>query len=242
MSIRDTSVCSRLEVRGLSVTTKGRPVLRAVSLEVAAGEVVAVLGPNGSGKTTMLEAIAGLRGGAHGDIVVNGNVIDRFSDRARQLALMPDDCTFPEETTLGIALGLSPIDELVVRFGLSSLLGARATEISKGESKRAMLCATLKLGRPVLLLDEPFAAFDPRQLRTLVPLLRDVTQDVAVLVTIHQMRTAELIADRLLLLSSGKGIAFGTLEELRARADAPHASLDQIFLELLDREAQIGTL
>jgi ABC-type multidrug transport system ATPase subunit len=150
--------------------------------------------------------------------------------------LMPDDVLLPQEASLGDALGLSRDDALVGTLELSSLLSARATEVSKGEAKRAQLAATLKLGRPVVLLDEPFGAFDPRQLRALLPLFRGAVAEVAVVVTVHQMRTAEIVADRLLLLSGGRAIAFGTLDELRARIDAPRASLDDIFLRLLDAE------
>lgn len=231
----------RVEVRDLGVVAGGREVLRGVSFDVAAGEVVAVLGPNGSGKTTLLEAIAGLRPAAHGTVTVQGRALRCFRDRAAELAFMPQDDVLPEEATLGVALGLSSDDAAVAAFELGPLLGARATEVSWGESKRAQLCATLKRGRPVVLLDEPFGAFDPRQLRALLPVFRRARGDAAVVVTVHQMRTAEIVADRLLLLSGGRAIAFGTLEELRGRANAPEASLDEVFLRLLDQEAPHAT-
>jgi ABC-2 type transport system ATP-binding protein len=211
-------------------------VLDGVSLEARQGEVIGVLGPNGSGKTTLLEAIAGLRETHHGWVSFKGHRLHAFRDRASCLAYMPDDPVLPEEASLAVALGLSPEDDLVERFGLGGLLDARATEVSRGESKRAQLCATLKLARPVALLDEPFGAFDPRQLASLVPLFREATKDVAAIVTVHQMRTAELVADRLLLLSEGRVVAFGTLDELRARAGAPGAVLDEVFLRLLESE------
>jgi ABC-type multidrug transport system ATPase subunit len=226
----------RLVVHDLEVAAGGRPLIGGISFEVAAGEVVAVLGPNGAGKTTLLEAIAGLCQGVRGSVSVEGRRLRTFGDHATCLMLMPDDVLLPQEASLGDALGLSRDDALVGTLELSSLLSARATEVSKGEAKRAQLAATLKLGRPVVLLDEPFGAFDPRQLRALLPLFRGAVAEVAVVVTVHQMRTAEIVADRLLLLSGGRAIAFGTLDELRARIDAPRASLDDIFLRLLDAE------
>jgi ABC-type multidrug transport system ATPase subunit len=233
----DAPARPRLEVRDLGVVAGGREVLRGVCFDARAGEVVAVLGPNGSGKTTLLEAIAGLRHAARGTVSIEGRALRRFRDRATRLAFMPQDDVLPEEAPLGIALGLRPDDALVAAFELGPLLGARATEVSWGESKRAQLCATLKIGRPVVLLDEPFGAFDPRQLRALLPIFREASRDAAVVVTVHQMRTAELVAHRLVLLSGAGAIAFGTLEELRVRASAPEASLDEIFLRLLDEEA-----
>jgi ABC-type multidrug transport system ATPase subunit len=149
---------------------------------------------------------------------------------------MPEADVLPEEATLGTALGLAARDGLVETFGLGPLLDARATEVSRGEAKRAQLCAALRLGRPIALLDEPFAAFDPLQLRRLLPQFRAAVRGAGVLVTVHQMRTAELVADRLLLLCEGRAIACGTPEELRRRAGAESAALDEVFLRLLDQE------
>ena len=226
----------RLEVCDLVVHAGARTVLRGISFGVSPGEVVAVLGPNGAGKTTLLEAVAGLRYDIRGTVSVSGQPLRTFHDHAAHLALMPDDEILPEEMTLGEALALSPADALARALELGALLGARASEVSKGEGKRARLCATLNVGRPVVLLDEPFSAFDPRQLRTLLPLFRNAITDKAVVVTVHQLRTAELVADRLLILADGRAIACGTLDELRARVAAPQASLDDVFLRLLDED------
>jgi len=225
----------RLVASGVGVVAAGRTILSDVSLDVARGEVVAILGPNGSGKTTLIEAIAGLRPDATGSVALGGRALATFRDRASAMSFMPDEAVLPEETTLATALALGAGAPLVERFDLGALLGARAREISRGESKRAQLCAALALGRPVVLLDEPFVALDPLQLRSLLPMFRDAARDAAVVVTIHQMSTAELVADRLLLLAGGRAIAFGTLDELRERASAPGAHLDEVFLRLLDR-------
>ena len=225
-----------LEVDGLGVRAGGRDVLGGVSFGVARGEVLAVLGPNGAGKTTLLEALAGLRP-YEGRVRAMGRVVERFADRARAIAFLPDEAVLPEEASVRTALGLARAGTLAARFGVSDdVLGARASEVSRGESKRAELAATLGLGRPIALLDEPFAALDPRQLAALLPAFREVVRDAAVVVTVHQMSTAERVADRLLLLSAGRAIAHGTLEELRARAGRPGAALDEVFLALLEAE------
>jgi ABC-type multidrug transport system ATPase subunit len=225
-----------LEVRDLGVDANGRRILDRVSFEVARGEVLAVLGPNGSGKTTLLEAIAGLRRVARGEVRVAGRTLRRFEEHAAALAYMVDDDRLPEEVDLRTALGLRRDDPRVERFGVAHLLAARATELSRGEQKRARLCATLSLERPVLLLDEPFAAFDPRQLRGLLPDFRAAVREQATVVTVHQMSTAAVLADRLLLLCAGRVLTIGTLDELRAQVDAPNAGLEEVFLRLLDRE------
>ena len=220
-------------MRGLGAAAGGRVVLSGVSFEARAGEVVGVLGPNGSGKTTLLEALAALRP-ATGEVLVRGQRLTRFEQRLPLISYLPDEVLLPEEVSLGTALALRASSPLAERLGVAPLLDARATEVSRGESRRAQLCAALALDRPLVLLDEPFATFDPRQLRELLPVFREAIGRRAVLVSIHQLRTAELAADRLLLLSGGRQVAFGTLEALRELAKTPGASLDEVFLTLLE--------
>jgi ABC-type multidrug transport system ATPase subunit len=115
------------------------------------------------------------------------------------------------------------------------LLSRRAHEVSRGELKRAQLCACLLEPKPVLLLDEPFAAFDPRQLRALLPAFEAAVSERVTLVTVNQMSTAELVAARILLLSEGSVVALGTPRELRASVAMPDAPFDDVFLALLER-------
>lgn len=228
-----------LDVRALGVRVReGRELLRHVSFTARAGEVVAVIGPNGAGKSTLLEAIAGLREGVTGEVRAGGRPLATFSERARTFAYMPDEAALPEELDVRTALGAASRHDAARALGLEGLLGARAGHLSRGESKRAWLAWAIAQEKPVLLLDEPFGAFDPRQLRDVLPIVRAAAEHgTTVVVTIHQMRTAELVADRLLLLASGRPVAFGTLGELRAKAGAAGASLDDVFLALLDADA-----
>jgi ABC-type multidrug transport system ATPase subunit len=86
----------------------------------------------------------------------------------------------------------------------------------------------------LLLLDEPFGALDPLQVREVVPIVREACAERAVLVTIHQLSLAERIADRIALLSAGEWVAVGTAAELRTRAGlSPSAALDDVFVSLL---------
>ncbi|HEY0990151.1 MAG TPA: ATP-binding cassette domain-containing protein, partial [Kofleriaceae bacterium] len=128
----------------------------------------------------------------------------------------------------------APRSELAVKLEVARLLGERGNELSRGEQKRCQLCAALETERPVVLLDEPLGAFDPRQLRSIAPLLREAARARAILLTVHQMRSAELIADRIAMLARGQLIASGTVAELRARAGLDSAPFDDVFLALLD--------
>ena len=230
-----------LAVRNLTVVREGRTVLRDVSFEVKAGEVVAIIGPNGAGKSTLLEAIVGLRRARSGSVAVLGRPVTVFAESAGAFAYMPDEAVMPEETSVRRELGVAPDvrgDPLALALGIVPLLGASSGRLSHGEGKRVALYQALRLARPIVALDEPFGAFDPRQLEVMLPLVRARAEaGAAVVLTVHQMTTAERVADRILLLADGNAVAFGSTSELQERAGLPDATLEQVFLALLPRAA-----
>jgi ABC-2 type transport system ATP-binding protein len=222
----------RLEVAALSARAGGRDVLTEIAFGVGRGEIVAVVGPNGAGKTTLLECIAGLRPSS-GVVRFGGRSLRSFAERAAAISYMPDEVELPHETSVARALGIES-SPYAGKLEIAKLLGARGSELSRGEQKRTQLCAAFDAERPVILLDEPLGAFDPRQLRALLPVLREVANDRAIVLTVHQMRSAELVADRIVMLSAGRIVASGTVAELRERARLPDAPFDDVFLALLD--------
>jgi ABC-2 type transport system ATP-binding protein len=222
-----------LEVAALTARAGGQDVLTGVTFDVAAGEIVAIVGPNGAGKTTLLECIAGLRPAA-GAVHHEGRELRTLADRARVMSYMPDELVLPPETSVEHALGIDPRSALAAKLEIAHLLAVRGHELSRGEQKRCLLCAAFDLDRPVVLLDEPLGAFDPRQLRSLIPLLRESARARAIVLTVHQMRSAELIADRIVLLAAGRLVASGTVAELRTRARLADAPFDDVFLALLE--------
>ncbi|HEX7604098.1 MAG TPA: ABC transporter ATP-binding protein [Polyangiaceae bacterium] len=230
-----------LAVCGLTVVRDGRTVVRDVSFDVKAGEVVAIIGPNGAGKSTLLEAVVGLRRPVSGSVAVRGRTVTGLSASAAAFAYMPDEAAMPEETSvrreLGVARGFRG-DPLALALGIVPLLDASSGRLSHGEGKRVALYQALRMERPIVALDEPFGAFDPRQLEVMLPIVRARAEaGAAVVLTVHQMTTAERMADRILLLADGNAVAFGTASELQARAGRPNATLEQVFLALLPKVA-----
>ena len=204
----------RLETVALAACACGTEMLHDISLSVATGEVVAIVGPSGSGKTTLLECIAGLRSST-GRVSYDGRALPRFADRARVLAYIPDAIVLRSEMTVGRALGDAATTPLAARLGVTALRNVRGTQLSHGEARRCQLCAALAIARPVVMLDEPLGIFDPRELRDLAPLLRAAAREHAVVVTVHQLWTAELIADRVVLLANGRVVGARSVDELR---------------------------
>jgi ABC-2 type transport system ATP-binding protein len=231
-----------LHVDELTIDRGGTRVVERASFRAEPGEVVAVVGPNGAGKTTLLEGVLGLRA-ARGRVVFDNATLDSFRARAAVFAYMPDEAALAEEASVDTILRAAHHDPArreseARRFGIEAFLRRGARELSRGEAKRVWLAATVLLDRPVLVLDEPFGAFDPLQLDDLLPAVKGALGERGIaLVTIHQMSIAERVADRIVILAAGRVLAEGTLDELRAHAGVSAASLEDVFRALLRRKS-----
>ncbi len=233
-----------LSVERLTVTRGARRVVDGVSFDIEPGEIVVVVGANGAGKTSLLESTVGFLP-ATGTVSWKGTLIATLAARARVFSYMPDDAEPPAEVRVSTLLAHAvrfagaPPDRaapLEQRLGLGALRRARAGELSRGEKRRLQLFTALCTTRPVIILDEPLGTFDPLQLRAVVELLRErATSGASLLMSVHQMSDAEKLASRILILDSGRLLALGTLDELRARVGAPGAPLETLFLRLLER-------
>lgn len=236
-----------LEVGNITVRAGSRALLEGVSFAAEAGEVVGIIGPNGAGKTTLLEVLVGLQRPNSGTIAFGGRTIGAFGQRARIFGFLPDAAELAPELDVrehvSHALRFSPrprplVEELASALGIAGLLGLPAGVLSRGERQRVSLYCALAVERPVVVLDEPFNAFDPLQLRDVLRAVRRVADcGAAIVSTVHQLRDAEKIADRVLLLSHGRRVAWGTVESLRVEAALPGADLEEIFVALLERRA-----
>jgi ABC-type nitrate/sulfonate/bicarbonate transport system ATPase subunit len=211
-----------LQVRGVARRFGGRrptDALRDVSLRLEAGDFVSVVGPSGCGKSTLFNLIAGLDEPTRGQIAIKG---EQEASRRRPLAgyMFQKDLLFPWRSVLdNAALGLEVARvcdraearrrarELLPRFGLEGFETHRPAELSGGMRQRVALLRTLLLGRPLLLLDEPFASLDALTRRELQAWLRDTWRsgsEAALLVT-HDVREAVLLSDRVYVMSPRPG-------------------------------------
>jgi ABC-2 type transport system ATP-binding protein len=116
---------------------------------------------------------------------------------------------------------------------LGALLGRRVRELSKGERKRLLIALALLTTHPVLMLDEPFDGLDLRQMRDIAALLRaEARAGRTIVLSMHQLADAPRVCDRLALLDGGRVVAEGSLDELRAAARLPDATMEEVFLAL----------
>jgi ABC-2 type transport system ATP-binding protein len=225
-----------LDVRDLRMRYGSTDVLKGVSFEARVGEVVALLGPNGAGKTTTIEILEGFRMRSAGHVRVLGAdpargderwrarlgvVLQSWRDhgkwRIRELLRHLGSYYAPYSTDR--IQRPWPVDELIEAVGLTEHADKRISRLSGGQRRRLDVAIGI-VGRPELLfLDEPTAGFDPearREFHDLVHRLSD-NEDTTILLTTHDLDEAEKLADRILILSSGRIIADGSADQLARR-------------------------
>lgn len=213
----------------------GSPVLRDVALQVGVGEVVAVLGGNGAGKTALLRWIAGLLPRRGGHCLVDGVQVRTPREAvARSVGLVVQDpndqllgATVREDVELGPRnLGLSPtrrarrVDAAIATVGLTSLADRDIETLSLGERKRASLAGVLAMSPRLLLLDEPTAGLDPEAERALCETLRGLSAaGITLLVATHAIDLVPRFATRALVLAEGRVLADGACREVLVKHD-----------------------
>ena len=235
-----------LQVTGLRKSYRRRPVIRDVSMTLDRGEVVALLGPNGSGKTTCFYSIAGLVKTDGGQVVVDGRDVTTLPmyRRARLgIGYLPQEVSIfrglsVEDNILAI-LEIAEsdrikrherLDELLSDFSITHLRRAPALSLSGGERRRTEIARCLAAGPKYLLLDEPFAGVDPiavGEIRTLVSQLKD--RGIGVLITDHNVRETLGIVDRAYILHDGQVLMSGTTEEVVRDENVRRVYLGQHF-------------
>lgn len=205
-----------LEARDIALAGRLEPS----SLMLATGERVALVGPNGSGKTSLLHAIAGV-GRPDGSVRIGSTdpaAVGKV-ERARLLSYLPAgrDIRWPLLARDVIALGgaASDISDLFAALDLAPLLDRRIDRLSTGERSRVLLARALASRPRLLLLDEPIANLDPLWQIRLFGLLRTMTGQ-AILMAIHDLDQAQAFATRMLVMQDGRIAADGAPSDIMA--------------------------
>jgi iron complex transport system ATP-binding protein len=229
-----------LEIRDLTLSYGERVALRDVSLSLAKGELLGVVGPNASGKSSLIRAITDVVTPQRGEVWLDGSPVRRLSRRELSLrvAVVPQNPSLPEAFTalevvlmgrtphLGLLQSEGRADWAAVRRALeqtdaSQLADRRIGELSGGERQRVVVARALAQEAPLLLLDEPTAHLDVGHQAAVLELLQRLCRSdgadgrpKAVLAVVHDLTLAAQYCDRLAMLSEGRLVALGSPHEV----------------------------
>lgn len=200
------------------------------------GQVTAVVGPSGSGKSTLLNLISGFERPDSGRILIDGRDVTQLAPAERPISLVFQDNNLFSHLDLftNIGLGIHPamrltpadrnaISDALVRVGLEGYESRLPGSLSGGERQRAAFARALVRHRPVLLLDEPFAALDPGLRAAMVELLVDLHAETraTILLVTHDPRDVDRLADHVLFIEDGHVLVHARKDVFLTRGDLP---------------------
>ena len=228
---------SIIEIRNVGYAVGGRPVFAGLDMDIPRGRVTAIMGPSGTGKTTLLRLITGQVAADDGSIVVAGQEMrnvrraDLYVLRRRMGmlfqngALLTDlsvfeNVAFPlrEHTNLPERLIRQLVLTKLQAVGLRGAAELMPSELSGGMSRRVALARAIVMDPEILIYDEPFVGLDPISLGVILRLIRRLNDALGLtsIVVSHDVKEISTVADVLFLLSGGKVVARGTPQELQS--------------------------
>ncbi|WP_421663954.1 ABC transporter ATP-binding protein [Lysinibacillus telephonicus] len=248
-----------ISVKGLKKSFKDKEVLKGVEFEVRRGEIFALLGSNGAGKTTMVNILSTLMKLDDGEINIFDFDVQRQPDYVRQsisltgqFAALDGMLTGRENLIMiaklrGVSNPAQVADDLLAKFSLTDAANRRADQYSGGMKRRLDIAMSL-IGTPaVIFLDEPTTGLDPEARIEVWDTVKELAGDgTTILLTTQYLEEAEQLADRIAILHDGKIITSGTLTELKkmfppAKVEyiEKQPTLEDIFLAIIGKKEEI---
>ncbi|WP_439141623.1 LPS export ABC transporter ATP-binding protein [Planktotalea sp.] len=241
-----TEGSSGLRIDNLRKSYKKKVVIRDVSMKLERGEVIALLGPNGSGKTTSFYAIAGLVYPEGGTVSIDGRDVTNLPMYRRAklgIGYLPQEMSIfrgmSVEDNIASILDISQknrqkrrerLEELLSEFSIEHLRSAPALALSGGERRRVEIARCLAANPKYLLLDEPFAGVDPISVGDIRHLVADLKKrGIGVLITDHNVRETLEIVDRAYILHDGQVLMSGTPDEVVQNENVRRVYLGENF-------------
>ncbi|MEN8799570.1 MAG: ABC transporter ATP-binding protein [Flavobacteriaceae bacterium] len=224
-----------ISVEGLQKKFGKNSVLKGIDLHIEKPGIYAILGPNGSGKTTVIKSILGMVLPSGGQIEVLGQNISKKWKYRREINYLPQIANFPGNLKVGELFNMikdlrrmpSEEEQLIDLFGLQPFLKSKLANLSGGTKQKVNIVITLMFNGQILVLDEPTTGLDPAALMVLKRIIKEEkAKGKVILITTHIMEFVEEMADEIVYLLEGKIYFQGTIEELTERTkqtDFQHA-------------------
>lgn len=242
-----------LTVKHLSGGYFQHPVLKDLNFEIENGELVALIGLNGAGKSTTIKEIIGLLKPTSGSIEIDGLSLNKSASQYRQkIGFIPESPVLYEELTLRehievtamaydipMDVAMQRADKLLKTFRLEKRLDWFPANFSKGMKQKVMIVCAFLIEPSLYIIDEPFLGLDPLAIHALLELLKEEkAKGKSILMSTHVLSTAEKYCDRFIFLHEGQIKSQGTLDQIKEQFAMPDASLDELYLALTLEEAR----
>ena len=232
-----------------SYSSKSAPAASDISLTIADGSITGLLGPNGSGKTTIMKAICGFHFPTSGSITIrspdgtsfttdeNPELCMKYTGYVPEIPLLPKDMRVLEFLRYAADTHSIPKEktkeacELVINeCSLEKLLTKKIKTLSKGQQQRVSFAQAIIHNPPNLILDEPISGLDPAQILQMRDLIKKLSKTKAILMSTHILQEVRSLCDNLYIVSEGKITVSGTEEEITRQAGTK--SLEEAFIKL----------
>ncbi|MEX2315604.1 MAG: ABC transporter ATP-binding protein [Pirellulales bacterium] len=239
-----------IEFREVSRSYGDKLAVDNLSLRIAAGELYALLGHNGAGKTTAIKLLVGLLRPGAGVVRVGGfDLVTQTRDAVALVGYVPDHPFLYDKLSgrevlqfvakmhgMDSAQAARAVDREIERFELAEFVDSLTESYSYGMKQRAVFAAALLHSPRVLVVDEPMVGLDPQSIRLVKDLLSaEVAAGMCALVSTHSLSIAEQIAHRVGIMHYGKLIYDGTIDRLRQDLNIADHSLEAMYLALTER-------
>ncbi len=237
-----------IETKSLSKTYKATRAVEDLNLTIERGELFALLGVNGAGKTTAIKMLSCLIKPTNGDALLMGNSVVTSPLKVKEIINVS-----PQETAVAPNLSVREnlelkcgiygydskrarqmTDKVILDFSLSEIEKSRARILSGGWQRRLSIAMALITEPEILFLDEPTLGLDVLARRGLWRIIQEMKGRITILLTTHYLEEAEALADRIAIMSRGKLVAVGTAAELKELANA--SSFEDAFVALCEGE------
>ncbi len=225
----------KLEIAGLQFSYNSIPVLDDVDFELKKGEMLTIIGPNASGKTTLLKCINNILNPQKGSILIDEELLNTLSMReiARRIGHVPQPGTesFPTTVFDTVLMGRKPhgawkpnrkdlekVSKTIEKLGLEGIAMRNIKEISGGQKQKALIARALAQNPEILLLDEPTSSLDLKhQLDVLDVVKKQTRNGITVVMTMHDLNLAARYSSKILMLSDGKIYDAGDVDILNSK-------------------------
>ena len=224
---------------------KLKKALDNVSLEINDGELFGLLGVNGAGKTTLIKILCGLTKKTSGKITINNFDLDREMDKIKEIIDIS-----PQETAVANNLTVKEnieffaniynindtkhIEEIISNFKLNNVLNQRAKTLSGGYKRRLSIALALISKPKILFLDEPTLGLDVFARRELWNIIKKLQKKITIILTSHYLEEIENLCDRVAILSKGKLLKTGTIDEIKQITNTDN--FEDAFIKLVEVE------